>query len=222
MVSHELLPTPSKSHYLFNTRDLSKIVQGLLQAKSEYYDSKESMLQLWLHELFRIIGDRMWDSRDQQWLREKAQGLLKSAFETDWEEVFPCDNVPPFVNFTRDVEDPPYEAVVDLSKLKKQVSVALEDYGLEPGNVPMDLVLFKDALHHLCRIHRLMSQPRGHALLVGMGGSGRKSLTKLAAYIAQQQLFTIEITKNYREVYLPPEWIRGYRNDSPRLNFERI
>lgn len=36
----------------------------------------------------------------------------------------------------------------------------------------MKLVLFLDALSHVCKISRVVRQPLGNALLLGMGGSG--------------------------------------------------
>jgi len=66
----------------------------------------------------------------------------------------------------------------------------------------MDLVLFKDAITHVAKIYRIINMKRGHCFLVGVGGSGRHSLTRLAAYSApdpsnMMNVFQLEVKKGF-------------------------
>lgn len=65
-----MLPTPSKSHYLFNLRDLSKIFQGMSQAKPNKIPQFEDILRLWWHENQRVYEDRLICDEDRAKIEE--------------------------------------------------------------------------------------------------------------------------------------------------------
>ena len=75
--------------------------------------------------------------------------------------------------------------------LKAKCEELLGDYNLMSG-AKMNLVLFMNALEHIVKIVRIFTTPFGHALLCGVGGSGRKSLATLASYIAGYPMLNID------------------------------
>ena len=83
-----------------------------------------------------------------------------------------------------------YDEVESPDALLAIVQEYLGDYNATSKS-PMQLVLFLFALEHISRICRVISMSGGHALLVGLGGSGRQSLAKLAAFIEEYTIFQV-------------------------------
>ena len=112
----QLLPTPSKSHYTFNLRDVSRVIQGMLlqprAAISHGAAAKSEHLRLWVHEVMRIFYDRLVDDEDRLWFLEFIKGICEEVFQetfnglfkhldqsgdgnVDAEEVRACAHAPP-------------------------------------------------------------------------------------------------------------------------------
>ena len=64
-VEEKLKPIPSKSHYTFNLRDMSKIFQGVCSASQKFCSTKLDLVRLWVHENQRVFGDRMINNEDK-------------------------------------------------------------------------------------------------------------------------------------------------------------
>lgn len=80
------------------------------------------------------------------------------------------------------------------------------------------IVLFDDALSHLVKLHRMLRTPRGSMLLVGYGGSGRRSLTKLAAFMCGYGIFEITLSRSYGENEFKEDLKEIYRRLAPPKN----
>jgi dynein heavy chain, axonemal len=194
----DFLPTPAKCHYTFNLRDLSKVVQGILMIKLEDLQSKDTLVYLWVHETFRVFRDRLVDPADRAKFSKLAHGRLETYLDMEWQlENF--ENVL-FGDYETDSPDPstrPYLKLSGDNALIPKLDGWLEQYNAEYA--PMNLVFFGDCIQHLSRIARVLKQQRGNAMLVGVGGSGRRSMARLAASIQAMAPFSIEISKSYRE-----------------------
>ncbi|KAK1334847.1 hypothetical protein QTO34_004418 [Cnephaeus nilssonii] len=88
-----------------------------------------------------------------------------------------------------------FASVKDWEGLKALLTETLDNYN--ELNAAMHLVLFEDAMHHVCRISRILRTPQGYALLIGVGGSGKQSLSRLAAHMCSLEVFQITLTQGF-------------------------
>ncbi|KAM9371463.1 dynein axonemal heavy chain 17 [Phaethornis superciliosus] len=193
-VASTFLPTAIKFHYLFNLRDLSNIFQGLLFSTPECLKSPVDLVRLWLHEAERVYGDKLIDENDQNSFGKILVDTCKKFFAELGEDlIFAKPNI--YCHFAQGIGDPKYLPVPSWPALNKLLGEALDSYN--EMNAAMNLVLFEDAVSHVCRINRILESPRGNALLVGVGGSGKQSLARLAAFISSLNVFQITLRKGY-------------------------
>lgn len=205
----DLLPTPVKCHYTFNLRDPAKMLQGMLMVnvRTELSDA-ESLTRLWVHETCRQFRDRLVNKEDRSWFDNCLAENLEKHLQITWPVESFADLM--YGDFF-DRNEKPYMRATDPAKTQLMFEEALEEYNsMNPSK--MNLVFFKDAQEHLARSARIIRQPRGNALLVGVSGVGRKSMARMAAHMAEFNCSSIEITRTYG--------VNDFREDLKRMMTE--
>mmetsp|Transcript_25191 Transcript_25191/g.84661 ORF Transcript_25191/g.84661 Transcript_25191/m.84661 type:complete len:4540 (+) Transcript_25191:178-13797(+) len=215
-VIEALPPTPSKFHYIFNLRDLSRVSEGVCLATPDAISSVSAVVRLYRNETHRIFCDRLVSEQDLALVSGKMADLIGGNFSDVRDEALkdPCifgDYRHAVRRLAEGAEDARvYEDMGTLEETRKIFNGVMENFNLE--HKPMTLVLFEQALAHLTRIHRIIRLERGNVLLVGVGGSGKQSLTRLAAFCAGYTVFSISLVRNYGET--------EFREDLKRLYTE--
>lgn len=193
-VTSTFLPTAIKFHYIFNLRDLSNIFQGVMFAMPDCAKTPVDLVRLWMHEADRVYKDKLVDVADMEAYDKLRQDIVKKSFE-DIDENALYKQPVIYCHFAHGIGEAKYLPVDGWSELNKILVEALDNYN--ELNAAMNLVLFEDAMSHICRINRILESPRGNALLIGVGGSGKQSLSRLAAFISSLDVYQITLRKGY-------------------------
>ncbi|KAJ0065958.1 hypothetical protein NL108_000216 [Boleophthalmus pectinirostris] len=214
----KMLPTPAKFHYIFNLRDLSRVWQGMLSTTSEVVTSTE-------HECKRVIADRFTMPEDVEWFDQALAKLVGEKLGEEHKTIVDYGVDRYFVDFLRDApeatgEEPEdsdfdlpkvYEFIESFESLKDRLNMFLSLFNESIRGTSMDMVFFQDAMIHLVKVSRIIRTSGGNALLVGVGGSGKQSLTRLASFIAGYKIFQITLTRSYNTANLMDDLKGLYR-----------
>eukprot|EP00937_MAST-01D_sp_MAST-1D-sp2_P002818 g2818.t1 len=203
-VAKSFLPSARKNVYNFDVRSLGAIFQGLLLSNNKHYKDRRSLAQLWLHEVVRVFRDRMFE---EDWAKcniciletAKKHKLLRGEDLAKMFQDKAADGADPnacliFTSFQR---ADAYLPIVQIGDLRECLESQLAEYN-ESGAATMPLVLFRDAMEHVTRIARIISKPGGNALLLGVGGSGKQSLARLAAFICECKTIQLSVTSKFK------------------------
>ncbi|KAA3675897.1 dynein heavy chain, axonemal, partial [Paragonimus westermani] len=153
-----LLPTPAKSHYLFNLRDFSRVILGICLIQKDRVEDKRTFSRLWTHEVMRVYYDRLTDDPDRNWLFQFIKSLLTNNFkekidllfahlatregEAIGEEHLRSLLFGDFMEPDSLPEDRAYEEIKDIKAVYPIVEQCLDDYN-QANKKKMSLVIFR-------------------------------------------------------------------------------
>lgn len=209
-----LKATPTNSHYLFNLRDLSRTFQGLSIVDRQQFSHQKKTCRAWIHETWRTFGDRIINQNDRKWLYQEILHTTSSKVRDEFESIMrdmnknfqikmdPSDieqiHLTDIMSDSIEIDEREYLEEINTEKVQERCLEYLEEMNLN-SKTPFNICLFKYATEQIMKICRVLRMNRGNAVLLGLGGSGRQTLTFLSIHIMGQEKVNLEISKGYTQ-----------------------
>jgi len=124
------LPTPTKCHYTFNLRDLSKVVQGMLEMDPEDITDNDTLVSLWVHETFRVFRDRLVSEQDRDKFNKYTHKVLGQYLQIEW----PLEDFKDLLFGDIERGDGTYAKLSGMDNLIKELDLKLEAYNAESAS----------------------------------------------------------------------------------------
>ena len=184
--------TPAQhAHYVYSPRELTRWMRGLHRMLPDDGVSLEELVRRWAHEAQRVFQDRLVTPADRAWSEAALDDVARAVFPgvdvahvlarpllySDW--------------LSRSVER------VERGALRSYAQARLRGFADEA--LDTELVLHDAVLDLALACDRVLQQPAGHLLLVGVAGSGRTTVARFCAWLRGLTLYSLPCAKSYDE-----------------------
>jgi len=179
-------------HYIYSPRELSRWLRALwkaVEASGEEVEwTLDKIVRLFCHEALRLFQDRLVDLDEREWTDERLDDIVRQHFPGIGDEVLKRPIL--YSNWlSREYTS------VSREELRFHVKARLKVFYEE--ELEVKLVLFNEVLDHILRINRVLQQPQGHMLLIGVSGGGKTVLSRFVAWMNGMTVFTIKVNNRY-------------------------
>ncbi|KAF5093945.1 hypothetical protein D0Z00_003775 [Geotrichum galactomycetum] len=188
--SQERFLSSEQTHYVYSPRELTRWVRGIYEA-IHLLDVLpiEGLVRIWAHEALRLFHDRLAKDDERAWTHGLLQDVAYKHFlNVDLNTALKMPIL--YSNWlTKDY------LPVNKDELKAFVKARMRTFCEEDLDKP--LILYDDLLDHVLRIDRVLRQPQGHLILIGVSGSGKATLSRFVAWMNGIKVVQLKTTRKY-------------------------
>jgi len=176
------------AHYVYSPRELTRWMRGMHRLLRDEADLDE-LVRVWAHEAQRVFQDRLVTAPERAWSEAALDDTARAAF--------------PGTDVTHVLRRPLLYADWLSRDVRRVDRAALRDYaaarlrGFSDEALDTDLVLHDAVLDLALRCDRVLQQPAGHLLLIGVAGSGRTTVTRFCAWLRGLSLYSVPSARDY-------------------------